>query len=74
VTLEPFERDHACVIGGYRMPKKQKVSASSWALLKEFIAQIYIKIREKVEFLRIRFQTKESFAEVIGKILKLSFE
>ncbi|XP_038708098.1 rRNA 2'-O-methyltransferase fibrillarin 2-like [Tripterygium wilfordii] len=24
VTLEPFERDHACVIGGYRMPKKQK--------------------------------------------------
>jgi rRNA 2'-O-methyltransferase fibrillarin len=29
VTLEPFERDHACVIGGYRMPKKQKVSASS---------------------------------------------
>ncbi|CAN6173471.1 unnamed protein product [Urochloa humidicola] len=26
VTLEPFERDHACVIGGYRMPKKQKPS------------------------------------------------
>lgn len=25
VTLEPFERDHACVTGGYRMPKKQKV-------------------------------------------------
>ncbi|KAK1260759.1 Mediator of RNA polymerase II transcription subunit 36a [Acorus gramineus] len=24
VTLEPFERDHACVIGGYRMPKKSK--------------------------------------------------
>ncbi|KAH9602579.1 hypothetical protein KSS87_017642 [Heliosperma pusillum] len=24
VTLEPFERDHACVIGGYRMPKKEK--------------------------------------------------
>ncbi|CAN1267477.1 rRNA 2'-O-methyltransferase fibrillarin [Linum perenne] len=24
VTLEPFERDHACVIGGYRMPKKPK--------------------------------------------------
>ncbi|XP_058753485.1 rRNA 2'-O-methyltransferase fibrillarin 2-like [Vicia villosa] len=24
VTLEPFERDHACVIGGYRMPKKKK--------------------------------------------------
>nr|CAB3468918.1 unnamed protein product [Digitaria exilis] len=22
VTLEPFERDHACVVGGYRMPKK----------------------------------------------------
>lgn len=29
VTLEPFERDHACVIGGYRMPKKQKAAASS---------------------------------------------
>jgi len=26
VTLEPFERDHACVVGGYRMPKKQKPS------------------------------------------------
>ncbi|EYU19571.1 hypothetical protein MIMGU_mgv1a008219mg [Erythranthe guttata] len=24
VTLEPFERDHACVVGGYRMPKKLK--------------------------------------------------
>ncbi|POO01513.1 Fibrillarin [Trema orientale] len=24
VTLEPFERDHACVVGGYRIPKKQK--------------------------------------------------
>ncbi|KAJ4911471.1 Mediator of RNA polymerase II transcription subunit 36a [Raphanus sativus] len=24
LTLEPFERDHACVVGGYRMPKKQK--------------------------------------------------
>ncbi|KAL8171468.1 hypothetical protein V2J09_023272 [Rumex salicifolius] len=24
VTLEPFERDHACVVGGYRMPKKTK--------------------------------------------------
>ncbi|MQM22775.1 hypothetical protein Taro_055833, partial [Colocasia esculenta] len=22
VTLEPFERDHACVVGGYRIPKK----------------------------------------------------
>ncbi|URE20321.1 protein TRANSPARENT TESTA [Musa troglodytarum] len=29
VTLEPFERDHACVVGGYRMPKKQKVSTGS---------------------------------------------
>jgi rRNA 2'-O-methyltransferase fibrillarin len=29
LDLEPFERDHACVIGGYRMPKKQKLSASS---------------------------------------------
>ncbi|XP_058082284.1 rRNA 2'-O-methyltransferase fibrillarin 1-like [Magnolia sinica] len=28
VTLEPFERDHACVVGGYRVPKKQKVAAS----------------------------------------------
>jgi rRNA 2'-O-methyltransferase fibrillarin len=27
VTLEPFERDHACVVGGYRMPKKQKIAA-----------------------------------------------
>ncbi|XP_077226144.1 rRNA 2'-O-methyltransferase fibrillarin 1-like [Tasmannia lanceolata] len=28
VTLEPFERDHACVVGGYRMPKKQKVAGA----------------------------------------------
>ncbi|KAK8516169.1 hypothetical protein V6N13_025682 [Hibiscus sabdariffa] len=28
VTLEPFERDHACVVGGYRMPKKQKAAAA----------------------------------------------
>ncbi|KAL3834380.1 hypothetical protein ACJIZ3_009116 [Penstemon smallii] len=27
VTLEPFERDHACVVGGYRVPKKQKTTA-----------------------------------------------
>jgi rRNA 2'-O-methyltransferase fibrillarin len=27
VTLEPFERDHACVVGGYRMPKKTKAAA-----------------------------------------------
>ncbi|KAG2399338.1 hypothetical protein LR48_Vigan04g147500 [Vigna angularis] len=27
VTLEPFERDHACVVGGYRMPKKKKETA-----------------------------------------------
>ncbi|GMN64497.1 hypothetical protein TIFTF001_033565 [Ficus carica] len=27
VTLEPFERDHACVVGGYRLPKKQKSAA-----------------------------------------------
>lgn len=27
VTLEPFERDHACVVGAYRMPKKQKGTA-----------------------------------------------
>ncbi|KAK2458969.1 rRNA 2'-O-methyltransferase fibrillarin [Trifolium repens] len=26
ITLEPYERDHACVIGGYRMPKKKKVA------------------------------------------------
>ncbi|KAM3214282.1 hypothetical protein ACQJBY_066636 [Aegilops geniculata] len=26
VTLEPFERDHACVVGGYRMPKKPKAA------------------------------------------------
>ncbi|VVB15710.1 unnamed protein product [Arabis nemorensis] len=28
VTLEPFERDHACVVGNYRMPKKQKAAAT----------------------------------------------
>lgn len=28
VTLEPFERDHACVVGAYRAPKKQK--AGTW--------------------------------------------
>eukprot|EP01018_Ginkgo_biloba_P027294 Gb_33899 [translate_table: standard] len=28
VTLEPFERDHACVVGGYRMPKKQKAGGA----------------------------------------------
>ncbi|KAL6270320.1 hypothetical protein ACE6H2_027231 [Prunus campanulata] len=27
VTLEPFERDHACVVGGYRVPKKPKTAA-----------------------------------------------
>ncbi|KAL2632687.1 hypothetical protein R1flu_004166 [Riccia fluitans] len=27
VTLEPFERDHACVVGAYRVPKKQKTAA-----------------------------------------------
>eukprot|EP00850_Spirogloea_muscicola_P022675 SM000306S11748 [mRNA] locus=s306:68730:70858:- [translate_table: standard] len=26
LTLEPFERDHACVVGGYRMPKKKKAT------------------------------------------------
>ncbi|XP_076899261.1 rRNA 2'-O-methyltransferase fibrillarin 1-like [Bidens hawaiensis] len=26
VTLEPFERDHACVVGAYRVPKKQKAA------------------------------------------------
>ncbi|XP_039127264.1 rRNA 2'-O-methyltransferase fibrillarin 2-like isoform X1 [Dioscorea cayenensis subsp. rotundata] len=26
VTLEPFERDHACVVGGYRVLKKQKAT------------------------------------------------
>mmetsp|Transcript_43277 Transcript_43277/g.169384 ORF Transcript_43277/g.169384 Transcript_43277/m.169384 type:complete len:217 (-) Transcript_43277:2623-3273(-) len=24
ITLEPYERDHAVVVGGYRMPKKKK--------------------------------------------------
>ncbi|GJW77375.1 mediator of RNA polymerase II transcription subunit 36A-like protein, partial [Tanacetum coccineum] len=28
VTLEPFERDHACVVGAYRVPKKPKLAAS----------------------------------------------
>lgn len=27
VTLEPFERDHACVVGAYRAPKKQKAAS-----------------------------------------------
>ncbi|CAN8325924.1 unnamed protein product [Cochlearia groenlandica] len=27
VTLEPFERDHACVVGSYRAPKKAKAAA-----------------------------------------------
>ncbi|KAG9142355.1 hypothetical protein Leryth_016842 [Lithospermum erythrorhizon] len=27
VTLEPFERDHACVVGAYRAAKKQKTTA-----------------------------------------------
>ncbi|KAG6667181.1 hypothetical protein CIPAW_01G083100 [Carya illinoinensis] len=26
VTLEPYERDHACVVGGYRVPKKSKIA------------------------------------------------
>ncbi|CDY27064.1 BnaA02g10840D [Brassica napus] len=29
ITLEPYERDHACVVGGYRMPKKQKTATAS---------------------------------------------
>ncbi|KAL1820101.1 hypothetical protein ACET3Z_014970 [Daucus carota] len=29
VTLEPFERDHACVVGAYRAPKKQKAAPSA---------------------------------------------
>ena len=29
VTLEPFERDHACVVGAYRVPKKQKAAPSA---------------------------------------------
>lgn len=29
VTLEPFERDHACVVGTYRAPKKQKPAAAA---------------------------------------------
>lgn len=29
VTLEPFERDHACVVGAYRVPKKQKATAAA---------------------------------------------
>ncbi|XP_057480903.1 rRNA 2'-O-methyltransferase fibrillarin 2-like [Actinidia eriantha] len=31
VTLEPFERDHACVVGAYRVPKKQKAAAAAAA-------------------------------------------
>ena len=29
VTLEPFERDYACVVGGYRVPKKQKAAGAA---------------------------------------------
>ncbi|VVB15711.1 unnamed protein product [Arabis nemorensis] len=29
VTLEPYERDHACVIGGYRMSRKQKSATAT---------------------------------------------
>ncbi|XP_047336635.1 rRNA 2'-O-methyltransferase fibrillarin 2-like [Impatiens glandulifera] len=29
VTLEPFERDHACVVGTYRVPKKVKAAAAA---------------------------------------------
>lgn len=29
VTLEPYERDHACVIGGYRMSRKQKSATAN---------------------------------------------
>ena len=27
LTLEPYERDHACVVGSYRVSKKKKVEA-----------------------------------------------
>ena len=27
LTLEPYERDHACVVGSYRVSKKKKVDA-----------------------------------------------
>ncbi|KAG2263182.1 hypothetical protein Bca52824_070261 [Brassica carinata] len=29
VTLEPFERDHACVVGTYRAPKKTKAATAA---------------------------------------------
>ncbi|KAL0728827.1 hypothetical protein Bca4012_024920 [Brassica carinata] len=29
ITLEPYERDHACVVGGYRIPKKQKAATAA---------------------------------------------
>lgn len=29
VTLEPFERDHACVVGSYRAPKKTKAATAA---------------------------------------------
>lgn len=29
LTLEPYERDHACVVGGYRIPKKQKAATAA---------------------------------------------
>ncbi|CAH2070225.1 unnamed protein product [Thlaspi arvense] len=29
ISLEPYERDHACVMGGYRLPKKQKAATAA---------------------------------------------
>lgn len=29
VTFEPFEQDHACVIGAYRVASKHKVAAAT---------------------------------------------
>ncbi|KFK26853.1 hypothetical protein AALP_AA8G301900 [Arabis alpina] len=29
LTLEPFERDHACVVGAYRLPSKEKSATAS---------------------------------------------
>ena len=29
LTLEPYESDHACVVGGYRVPKKKKAAENA---------------------------------------------
>lgn len=46
VTLEPFERDHACVVGAYRMPKKAKSTAQE-----PILAQIHYAEEQNLYFM-----------------------